>query len=103
MHEVRADDLVSVEQARELELRADAVGRRDERHIRSGRCEETPELPDVADDLGPLGARDALADATKGVRGTPDVDPGALIRQAHTRTFSDSSESLASSSCTGTR
>ena len=43
MHEVRADDLVPVEKPRELQLRADAVGRRDQDAVGARRGEEPTE------------------------------------------------------------
>jgi len=56
VHKVGADDLVAIEDARELELRADTVRRRDEDPARAGRGEEPAELADVADDLGTPGS-----------------------------------------------
>src|SRR5207253_1161725 len=47
--QVRADDLVAVEKARELELGADAVRRRDEHAVGAGRREEPAELADLLD------------------------------------------------------
>lgn len=103
MNEIGADDLVAIEKARELELRADAIRRRDEDLVRAGRREESAELSHVADDLGALRAGDAVLDPRKRVLGAGDVHAGVAVRQAHAFTGSASSESFASSSCTGTR
>src|SRR5438045_5449800 len=61
--EVRADDLVTVEEACELELRADAVGGRNEVLRSAGRGAERAALAHVADDLGPPRARDPVLHA----------------------------------------
>ena len=82
--QVRADDLVAVEKARELELGADAVRRRDEHAVGAGRREEPAELADLADDLGPLGLLDAIAHAGERVLGAGDIDARGAIGEAHT-------------------
>src|SRR3989442_414180 len=102
MHQIGADDLVAIEQTGELELGADPVGRRDEDRVGAGRGEEPAELANLADDLRPLRPCDALAHPRKRVLGAGDVHPRGFVREAHL-TGSTSSESWASSSCTGTR
>src|SRR5438309_1307765 len=103
MHEVGADDLVTIEEPREVELRPDAVRRRDEDLVTAGRGEEPAELTDVADDLRAPGARDTVFHPGKRILGTRDVHAGVPVCEAHAFTGSASSESFASSSCTGTR
>ncbi len=66
MHEVGTDALVPIEHARELDLRADPVRRRDEDRVRAGELEEPAERADVADDLGPVRRPDLFADAREG-------------------------------------
>ena len=46
MHQIGAGNFVAIEQTGELELCADAVGRRDEDRVGAGRGEETAELAD---------------------------------------------------------
>ena len=101
--EVGAHDLVAVEETSDLELCADSVRRRDEDRAGAGRGEESAELADVADDLGAPRARDAFLHPGERVLGARDVHPGVAVREAHAFTGSASSESFASSSCTGTR
>src|SRR5207247_7708103 len=101
--EIGADDLVTVEESRDLELRADAVRRCDKDLVRAGRREEPAELPYLADHLGPPRARDAVLDPAQRVLRARDVHAGIAVRDAHAFTGSASSESFASSSCTGTR
>ena len=101
--EVGTHDFVAIEQARDLELRANAVRRRDEDLVGARGREQPAELADLADDLGAPSARDTLLDLGKRVLGARDVHAGVAIGEAHAFTGSLSSESFPSSSWTGTR
>ena len=103
MHEVGAHDLVAVEESRELDLRTDAIRRRDQDLVGARGGEEPAELSDIADDFGTPRPRDAVPDLGERVLGARNVHAGVAVREAHTFTGSASSESFASSSCTGTR
>ena len=95
--EIGSDALVPIEQPRELELRPDAVGGRDEHGVGAGQPEQAGERADVAEHLGSLRRADPLADARERVLGSRDVHAGLPVVHAVSRT------SLVSSSCTGTR
>lgn len=98
MDQVSADALVAVEEAREIELRANAVGGRDEDRVRPCESKKPAERTNVADDLRPVRGADAIADPSQGIVPARDVDARVLVPQ---RTLS--STSFVSSSCTGTR